>query len=222
MRRLALFAIAVVVAGACSSESVQSPAQPESISLPVQVTTAQHAGVAHNQSVHLSGDQEPFTPATPGGPTPADSRAQGQAIIQIAEDGDSFDYKLNVSNIENVVQAHIHCGPAGVNGPIVVWFYPSKTATTALTGPTGRHDGVLIEDTIGPTDVRTFTANAANNAACPIATAGAPTFAEVLERIRSGNAYVNVHTNDGVAPTNTGPGDFPGGEVRGQFKDRVK
>ena len=132
MRRLALFAMAVVVAGACSSESVQSPAQPESISLPVQVTTAQHAGVAHNQSVHLSGDQEPFTPATPGAPTPADSRAQGQAIIQIAEDGESFDYKLIVSNIENVVQGHIHCGPAGVNGPIVVWFYPSKTATAAL------------------------------------------------------------------------------------------
>jgi hypothetical protein len=38
--------------------------------------------------------------------------------------------------------------------------------------------------------------------------------------MRSGNAYVNVHTNDGVAPTNSGPGDFPGGEVRGQFKDR--
>jgi hypothetical protein len=30
--------------------------------------------------------------------------------------------------------------------------------------------------------------------------------------------YVNVHTNDGVAPTNTGPGDFPGGEVRGQLQ----
>jgi len=25
-----------------------------------------------------------------------------------------------------------------------------------------------------------------------------------------------VHTNDGVAPTNTGPGDFPGGEIRDQ------
>ena len=62
-------------------------------------------------------------------PTPADSNAQGQAIIQIARNGDSFDYKLIASNIENVVQAHIHCAPEGVNGPIVVWFYPSKTAT---------------------------------------------------------------------------------------------
>jgi hypothetical protein len=45
-------------------------------------------------------------------------------------------------------------------------------------------------------------------------------FADALRQIRSGNAYVNIHTNDGVAPTNTGPGDFPGGEVRGQFEVR--
>ena len=141
-------------------------------------------------------------------------------MIQIARNGEAFDYKLIVSNIENIVQAHIHCAPEGVNGPIVVWFYPSKTAGGPLTGPTGRHDGVLIEDTIASANVRTFAVNAANNAACPLATPGAPTFADVLDKMRSGNAYVNVHTNDGVAPTNTGPGDFPGGEVRGQFKDR--
>jgi hypothetical protein len=217
MRRVALFGMAVIVS-ACSSDSGRSPAQPESITVPVRVTTAQNASEA-NHSVHLSGGQEVFTPA-PGAPSPADSNAQGQAIIQISRDGDSFDYKLIVSNIDNIVQAHIHCAPEGVNGPIVVWFHPSKTATGALTGPTGRHDGVLIQDTIEPANVRTFTANAANTAACPVATPGAPTFAEVLEKIRSGNAYVNVHTNDGVAPTNTGPGDFPGGEVRGQFKGR--
>lgn len=222
MSRVALFATVVVVTSACSSDSARTPAQPESITLPIRVTTAQHAGEAHNQSAHLSGDQEVFTPATAGAPTPADSTAQGQAIVQIARDGDSFAYKLIASNIENVVQAHIHCAPAGVNGPIVVWLYPSKTATAALTGPTGRHDGVLMQDTIEPANVRTFTANTGNNAACPLATAGAPTFAEILDKIRSGNAYVNVHTNDGVAPTNTGPGDFPGGEVRGQFKNRTE
>jgi hypothetical protein len=34
----------------------------------------------------------------------------------------------------------------------------------------------------------------------------------------SGAAYVNVHTSDGVEPPNTGPGDFPGGEIRGQVR----
>ena len=219
MRKVVLFALAVMGMTACSSDSGRSPAQPESITVPIRVTTAQHADAAINHSVHLSGGQEVFTPA-PGAPSPADSNAQGQAIIQISRDGDSFDYKLIASNIDNIVQAHIHCAPDGVNGPIVVWFYPSKTSTGPLTGPTGRHDGVLAEDTITASNVRTFTANAANTAACPLATAGAPTFAEVLDKIRSGNAYVNVHTNDGVSPTNTGPGDFPGGEIRGQFKGR--
>jgi len=45
-------------------------------------------------------------------------------------------------------------------------------------------------------------------------------FADVLARIREGNSYVNVHTSDGVPPNNEGPGDFPGGEVRGQFRGR--
>ena len=40
----------------------------------------------------------------------------------------------------------------------------------------------------------------------------------VLDSLSHRNAYVNVHTNDNVAPPNTGPGDFPGGEIRGQIK----
>ena len=69
MRRVALFAM-TMVASACSSDSVRSPSQPESITVPIRVTAEQHAGEAHNASVHLSGAQEVFTPA-PGGATPA-------------------------------------------------------------------------------------------------------------------------------------------------------
>jgi hypothetical protein len=51
---------------------------------------------------------------------------------------------------------------------------------------------------------------------CPTSTvAGVPSGMPVLDAIRAGRTYVNVHTNDGIAPTNTGPGDFPGGEIRG-------
>jgi hypothetical protein len=41
----------------------------------------------------------------------------------------------------------------------------------------------------------------------------------LLESIRAGGTYVNVHTNDGAGAVNTGPGDFPGGEIRGQLDD---
>src|SRR5688572_7399067 len=214
MRRVALFGVAAAIAAGCSSDSVRTPAQPESITLPLVASSARHDGTRHNYSVHLSGDEEP-TPVPPA-PSPQDSNAQGQAIFKIAEDENSMDYKLIASNIENVVQAHIHCGPRGMNGGIFIWLYPSVTSTTALTGPTGRHDGVLAEGTV--------VANAAQNVrpvgASAICPGGVANFDDALRQIRAGNAYVNIHTNDGVAPTNTGPGDFPGGEVRGQFEDR--
>jgi hypothetical protein len=34
--------------------------------------------------------------------------------------------------------------------------------------------------------------------------------------MRTGGAYVNVHTDDGVDPPNTGAGDMASGEIRGQ------
>jgi hypothetical protein len=215
MRRLVLFSIAAVVIAACSSETPRSPTQPESITLPVEITSAQHSTQASDHSVHLSGGEEVFS----GSPSPADSHAQGQAIFQIAPDQQSFTYTLIVANIENVVQAHIHCGQAGVNGPIVVWLYPDPSASAALQGPTGRHDGVLVEGTVNNTvdPPATNHVTPTTNPNCP---GGVASFADILARIREGNAYVNVHTSDGVPPNNEGPGDFPGGEVRGQFKSR--
>jgi hypothetical protein len=207
MRRFAIVAVSAFAIGACSG-SPKSPVQPETVTLPL-VASASPEGVPENHRTHLAGDNEVFT----GSPSPADSLAQGQAIIQIAPDGNSFDYKLIASNIVNAVQAHIHCGPAGQNGPIVVWLYPSVTSTAALTGPQPRHDGVLAEGTVK--DGEALNVRPTTNPVCP---GGVSTFADVLSRIREGNAYVNVHTNDGVAPTNTGPGDFPGGEIRGQLR----
>lgn len=139
-----------------------------------------------NFKAHLNGAQEVPTRAT---------LAQGQAILQLSDDGTALDVKLIVANIENVFAAHIHCAPAGVNGPIGVTLFMGAPGS-------GRFDGVLAE--------RTVTAPDPGNAC------GWTNLGSVVAALRSGNAYVNVHTNDGVAPPNTGPGDFPGGEMRGQ------
>ncbi|HXL11259.1 MAG TPA: hypothetical protein VN955_07675, partial [Gemmatimonadales bacterium] len=48
--------------------------------------TVARAGESHLRT-HLSGAHEVFTPANPGDPTPADSRAQGQAIFRVTADG---------------------------------------------------------------------------------------------------------------------------------------
>jgi hypothetical protein len=142
-----------------------------------------------NYKAHLTGDNEVPARAT---------LAQGQAIFKLREDGSELHYKLIVANIENVVASHIHLGAPGANGPIVAFLYGS----VAPGG--GRTDGVLAEGTITAEDL-----------VGPLA--GQPLSA-LMAAIDAGNTYVNVHTNDGVAPTNTGPGDFPGGEMRGPIE----
>lgn len=133
------------------------------------------------------------------------SNAVGNAVFQLSEDGTALSYKLIVANIDNAFMAHIHRAAAGANGGIVVWLYPS---TAVAPGPVGggRLQGVIAEGTI----------TAANLVG---SLAGMPLSA-LLDLMESGGAYVNVHTNDGVGAVNTGPGDFPGGEVRGQIEAR--
>ena len=40
----------------------------------------------------------------------------------------------------------------------------------------------------------------------------------VLVHMRAGEAYVNIHTSDASLPGNNTPGDYPGGEIRGQTR----
>ena len=129
--------------------------------------------------------------------------AHGSANVRLAKDGQSIDFQLVVNDIRNVTQAHIHMAPKGTNGGIVVWFFPSVKATAALPGGGGEHHGMLAQGTFTAADLRG-------------ALAGHP-LSDLIAAIAAGNAYVNIHTDDGVAPANTGAGDFPGGEVRGQL-----
>jgi hypothetical protein len=132
-----------------------------------------------------------------------ETQARGVAIFQVSGDGSEVKYRLIASNIDNVVQAHIHFpAPEGVNAGIVAWLFP-ESGPPALTGPTGPQDGVLAVGTLTADDLTGVLA-------------GQPLSA-LIDALRSGNAYVNVHTNDGADPPNSGPGDFPGGEIRGQI-----
>ena len=128
---------------------------------------------------------------------PRDTNARGVATFKLSSDGTALDFKVNVANIENVFAAHIHCGAVGVSGPVGVTLFSGAPAG-------GRIDGTLAEGTITAPD--------------PGNACGWADLAAVVAALNSGNTYVNVHTNDGVAPPNTGPGDFPGGEIRGQVK----
>ena len=138
-------------------------------------------------------------PLSGGEEVPANaSKARGNATFDLSADGTQITYRLIASNIENAFMAHIHLGPVGANGPVVAFLF----GPVAPGG--GRTDGVLSTGTI-----------AAANLIGPLT--GQPLSA-LVDAMRAGNTYVNVHTNDGVAPPNTGPGDIPGGEIRGQIR----
>ena len=138
------------------------------------------AGMNGHWKTHPTGDDE--VPANA-------SQAQAQANFKRSDDGLSLSYRLNVANIENVTQAHIHMAPAGVNGPIVAWLYPSAPPARLIAG---RSSGTLGEGTI-----------TAANLVGPLA--GQP-LAALVSAIDAGNAYVNVHTTQ-----------LPPGEIRGNL-----
>ena len=116
--------------------------------------------------------------------------ATGQATISIQ--GQQIVYTVTVQNLENAVLSHIHVAPAGESGPVRLNLCGTDE-TPACTGGSG----TLVSGSNGITQGITFDS--------------------LVSAIRAGNAYVNVHTNDGNATPNEGPGDFPAGEIRGQL-----
>jgi hypothetical protein len=143
-----------------------------------------------NYRAHLNGDG-----------AGVETLAQGEAIFQFNEDGTELHYKLIVANIDNLWMAHIHLSPTpGANGPIIVWLYPDAPPPPAASIE-GRFQGVLAEGTVTDADL--------------VGLMAGKTLADLKQAMDDGLTYVNVHTNDFVDPPNTGPGDFPGGEVRG-------
>ena len=130
--------------------------------------------------------------------------ATGSFRATISEDDTSFTYELDYADLEgSVTQAHIHLAQPFANGGIAVWLCKTGLVTvpatvpadTPVCGAPGGADAeaagtISAEDVLGPT-----------GQGVPVAS-----FADVLWAIRTGNAYVNVHST--IAP---------GGEIRGQL-----
>lgn len=171
-RHVAPLAVVLILA-ACAGDREDPTA------FTAEVDVAFAATHPHNAVTPLSGDEE--VPAV-------DTQARGAAKFQLSPDGQSISYRLNVANIVDVLQSHIHVGPAGQNGPVVVFLYPSAPPAVLIPG---RTQGTLMAGTFTAADLRG-----------PLA---GQSIADLWAAIEAGNAYVNVHT---VAN--------PGGEIRGQ------
>ncbi|HJR15462.1 MAG TPA: CHRD domain-containing protein [Gemmatimonadales bacterium] len=124
---------------------------------------------------------------------PVPTTATGSATLSLT--GSQLTYTVNVTNLQNAAVAHIHIAPVGENGLIRM----NLCGTGAPQPPCTSGTGVLATGTNGTT-------------------VGSPaiTFDSLVSAMRSGGAYVNVHTDDGQGAPNTGPGDMANGEIRGQ------
>ena len=198
MRHSLVLAGTLCVALACSSDT--RPTAPLSVAIYRQASQSGNAN-GGNFGTPMRPEEE----VMPAGIVNT-SQAVGNAVFHLSDDGTELSYKLIVANIDNVFMAHIHRAAAGTNGGIVVWLYPSTAPGITAPLGQGRLQGVIAEGTI----------TAANLVG---SLAGHP-LSDLLALLETGGAYVNAHTNDGVGAVNTGPGDFPGGEIRGQVEAR--
>jgi len=122
--------------------------------------------------------------------------ARGVATFVVSPDDSQIRFRVINMFLPNATAAHIHLGAEDENGPVVVQLYSQAPGFGTMHGTLAT--GIIT----------------AANLTGPLA--GMP-LSTLLNAMRSGNAYVNVHTDDGVGAQNTGPGDMASGEMRGQI-----
>ena len=114
------------------------------------------------------------------------TKAIGEADFRMSADGKGLTYILTLKDIENVTAAHIHTGLMGKNGgPVAGLFAGPKKE--------GKFSGEIAKGTITNKGL--------------VGPLAGKTIGDLVEMIKMGGAYVNVHTDK-----------YPDGEVRGQIK----
>ena len=132
-------------------------------------------------------------------PEPVETKATGVVELRPSADGKHIAFTINVTNLANAAAADVHLGGAAVNGPVVLKLYP-RAGTAPKKGP---FTGVLAQGTISAADF--------------IGPLTGASIADFVAELQDGNVYTNAHSNDGIDPPNSGPGDYRLGEIRGQF-----
>jgi hypothetical protein len=113
------------------------------------------------------------------------TRASGLAIFVLSNDYKTLYYLLHVNKIRETTAAHIHLGAKGANGPVVAFLFGPSLISGKFSGILSK-GAITADDLVGPLEGMTLR--------------------DLLEEIKDGNAYVNVHTTQN-----------PMGEIRGQL-----
>ncbi len=122
---------------------------------------------------------------------PVLTAGRGAFRARIVDDGPALAFELTYSNLSApTTAAHIHFGPPGVNGEVIAFLCGGDGKGECPTEGT-------VSGRITAEDIRGI----------PSQGLAAGDLEGALRIIRSGNAYVNVHTTA-----------FPAGEIRGPIR----
>lgn len=86
------------------------------------------------QAVSAADGGRPFATALSGAaevPGPGDPDGSGTAVLTVNPGVGQLCYTLTVADVAPIVAAHIHVGPAGVAGPVVVPLAPPVDGTSS-------------------------------------------------------------------------------------------
>jgi len=123
---------------------------------------------------------------------PVETNAFGFATFVANKQRTKIKFALEVKNINNFVQAHIHFGKRGENGPVVVFLFGADLETleeqNGITTRRGVITGIITDDDIVRNNV------------------GIKTVEDLLKFMEKELTYVNAHTEQN-----------PAGEIRGQI-----
>lgn len=104
---------------------------------------------------------------------PVRTIATGVAVLRISRDQQRIHYRLTVNQLRKFIEAHIHLGARGVNGPIVAFLFgPARPGISVNRGIV--KGTITKQDLVGPLQGRPLS--------------------DLIREIRAGNAYVNAHT----------------------------
>ncbi len=146
-----------------------------------QSVNGQQAGqYKHTFETNLTGQAE--VPAV-------QTNARGSMTLQVPQNEETLRYTLRVQNVSQVTAAHLHCGKRDQNGPAIVTLYSTSRPQNV--------SGVLSEGTINADDIMA----AGENCEPRI-----DTMAHLVQALREGRIYVNVHNRA-----------HPDGVIRGQL-----
>jgi hypothetical protein len=120
----------------------------------------------------LSEEKKYFTPLTGMEEVPpVNTNSTGIALFELLNN--HIDFKVNVTNLDNIKSAQIHLGEFGQNGEIIVSLLKSLS-------PVDVHNGTLVEGQVTPSDL--------------VGPLKGKTINELMQLFNNTKTYVNIQT----------------------------